>query len=49
MDDMKLFFENPLSALKIAYNKDHPNEEQVKALVMNAQISIKEHLKLFKS
>ena len=36
MDDVKLFFENPISAIKIAYNKKHPNEDEVRAQVNTA-------------
>ncbi len=49
MDDVKLFFENPISAIKIAYNKKHPNEDEVRAQVNNAQIALKESLKILKS
>lgn len=49
MDDVKLFFENPISAIKIAYNKKHPNEDEVRAQVINAQTALKEYLKTFKS
>lgn len=32
---MKLFIENPVSLIQMAYNKSHPSEEEAKAAVID--------------
>ncbi len=45
---MKLFIENPVSLIQMAYNKNHPSEEDARNNVIEEQKIVKKSIEIFK-